>query len=103
MAEKKTSGKFDLGQVVMTRGIDEWIKSGGAEIYRFVCTCIGRHAQGDWGDCYPEDAKQNDEALKSGEERLFSVYKHSKAPDGKIWIITEWDRSITTILFPSEY
>ncbi len=47
------------------------------------------------------DRRQNDAALKSGEDRLFSSYQ--VAPGLKLWIITEWDRSVTTLLLPSEY
>ena len=45
--------------------------------------------------------RQNDAALKSGEDRLFSSYQVTR--DLKLWIITEWDRSVTTLLLPSEY
>ena len=59
-----------------------------------------RHMRCDWGDVCKEDWKANDQALKNG-ERLLSAYKSS---DGtKFWIITEWDRSFTTILLPSDY
>ena len=68
-----------------------------------MCSLLNRHATGDWGDLDPEDAKLNDAALTSGEDRIFSVYKRDGIPDGKIWIITERDRSATTVLFPSEY
>ncbi len=62
---------------------------------------IYRHIAGDWGDLDPEDAAQNHEGLLSGEGRLMSMYT---LKDGeKIWIITEWDRSATTVLLPSEY
>jgi hypothetical protein len=47
--------------------------------------------------------KQNDDAVKSGEDRILAAYIHPSHPEWKIWIITEWDRSVTTILFPSEY
>ena len=61
--------------------------------------CLNRHRQGDWGDVCDEDKKANDFALDN-KERILSSYEL----DGeKIWIITEWDRSVTTILFPSEY
>ena len=47
-----------------------------------------------------EDAEMNTEAVNNGDDRILAVYKTCK---GNIWIITEWDRSVTTILFPSEY
>ena len=64
---------------------------------------IARHQSGDWGDCCDEDKAMNDAGLdKENPDRLMSVYKLPKA--GKtIWIITEWDRSATTILYPEDY
>ncbi len=59
-----------------------------------------RHMRGDWGIVSEADWKANDQALKSG-ERLLSAYKSSSGT--KFWIITERDRSYTTILLPSEY
>ena len=58
-----------------------------------------RHIRGDWGDACKEDAKANDLALEEG-SRLFSVYF---SIDIKFWIITEHDRSATTILLPEDY
>jgi hypothetical protein len=63
-------------------------------------TFLNRHANGDWGDVSAEDAKLNDAALLSG-ERLLSAYVLSNGT--RIWIITESDRSATTILLPEEY
>lgn len=94
--------KFELGQVIATRGVHQLMNEDG-DFYAFVMCSLGRHATGDWGDLDPEDAKLNDTALASGEDRIFSVYKREGIHDGKIWIITEWDRSVTTVLFPSEY
>lgn len=58
-----------------------------------------RYVVGDWGDTCEEDAKFNDISVDQG-ERILAVYKRG---DWTIWIITEWDRSCTTILFPEEY
>ena len=55
---------------------------------------------GDWGNLCAEDRAENNQGLVRG-GRLFSAYGHNSLP--KIWIITEWDRSVTTILFPDEY
>ncbi|MBL0023486.1 MAG: plasmid related protein [Saprospiraceae bacterium] len=63
------------------------------------------HLQGDWGDCCEQDQDSNETALQGG-GRLFSVYHIPAglfALESKIWIITESDRSYTTVLFPSEY
>ena len=98
-------GKFELGQIVATAAIDERIKADD-QFFTFVMRCIARHAVCDWGDMCEEDKALNDQALIPGqEERLHSSYTYS-GEDGaqtKIWIITEWDRSATTILFPEDY
>ncbi len=61
---------------------------------------LDRHRRHDWGDVCEEDRKRNDQALKTG-ERLLSVYKSGGGT--KFWIITERDRSVTTVLLPSDY
>jgi hypothetical protein len=61
---------------------------------------ITRHAAGDWGECDPEDWQENEHALKEG-FRLLSVYRSSRGV--KFWIITEADRSLTTVLLPEDY
>lgn len=86
--------KFSLGTAVFTRGV---IDSLPAEETN---AALRRHAQGDWGDCSPEDAAANEEALKLG-LRLLSVYRGSAGRE--FWIITEADRSATTVLLPEEY
>jgi hypothetical protein len=65
-----------------------------------VQAALARHLQGDWGDVGQEDAQANEDALLSG-ERLLSVY-HTRDRT-KFYIITEWDRSVTTALLPDEY
>ena len=61
---------------------------------------LGRHQAGDWGDLGEEDTQANQRALEVG-ERLLSVYR---TPSGiKTYVITEWDRSVTTILLPEDY
>lgn len=88
--------KFNFGNVVATTPLFEYCRTRGFPLFPYMV----RHAQGDWGDVCKEDWESNDEALKSG-QRLLSEYK---LPDGKrIWIITEWDRSATTLLFPEDY
>ena len=89
--------RFSTGQLVMTAGVDELVRQGRLNPSSY----LRRHISGDWGDLDDSDRRQNDAALKSGEDRLFSSYQ--VAPDLKLWIITEWDRSVTTLLLPSEY
>lgn len=93
---------FQIGRLAETRGVYDLIKNSN-EFNIFVAKCFARYENCDWGELGPEDAKQNDEAVKSGEDRILAAYTHPEHPDWKIWIITERDRSVTTILFPSEY
>ena len=96
----KTGTVFPLGQLVMTAGVNEKV-SEDPKFAEFVTKSLDRHKTGDWGDMCPEDKQENDLALKAGNLRIFSAYEDSELP--KIWIITEADRSATTILFPDEY
>ena len=59
-----------------------------------------RHQGGDWGDVCEDDAEANELALKDN-SRLLSVYHTARMV--KLYVITEWDRSATTILLPEEY
>lgn len=94
MIEVKTMGKFPVGQVLVTRGA---LSELPADV---VFHALVRHMTGDWGDVCQDDWKENDAALEGG-FRLLSQYS---TPRGvKFWIITEWDRSVTTILLPKEY
>lgn len=93
-----TKRMFSLGQIGTTRGIWSWMISD-SKFCREVGEAIQRHASCDWGDLCEEDKQMNDEGLKDN-GRLFSAYDTSQ---GKIWIITEWYRSATTVLFPNEY
>lgn len=94
MTTLKSNKRFPLGQVVITRGA---LKNLPADEVR---ECLLRHAEGDWGDVCQEDWALNDESLEN-ESRLLSSYR--TASDIQFWIITEWDRSLTTILLPEEY
>lgn len=96
----KAKTKFELGEIVVTRGIDDRMKRDPT-FNRFVQVSLNRYIQCDWGDMKTEDKNSNNEALKEG-NRLLAVYILPNT-DVKIWIITEWDRSVTTILFPDEY
>lgn len=94
--------KFELGQVVMTRGIAEARGAGNGFNHTFnkeVLEAFDKYKNCDWGITCEEDAEMNNEAIIEG-ERILAVYPTCC---GEIWIITEWDRSVTTILFPDEY
>ncbi len=90
--------RFPLGQLAATPGALDALEAAGVA----PVTLLARHASGDWGDIGPEDWKMNDRDLREG-ERLFSVYELDGARGPRIYIITEWDRSVTTFLLPEEY
>lgn len=95
--------KFQTGQLVQTAGIANQI----AEDSKFsvqVYGSLNRYIEGDWGDLTQGDKDLNDQAVKNGDERILAAY-NLKTNEGlrKIYIITEWDRSVTTILFADEY
>jgi hypothetical protein len=81
----------------MTVSVDALVRQGRFHPLPY----LRRHLQGDWGDLSDNDRRRNDAALKSGEDRLFSSYPIRS--DLTLWIITERDRSVTTLLLPSEY
>lgn len=89
-----------MGKLVATIGINEYIKGNLSAIYE-IQGCLSRHMFGDWGDIEEEDKQINEYALIHG-GRLFSRYVLSDKVT-IIYIITEADRSATTILFPEEY
>lgn len=85
---------FPLGRIVVTRGA--LVAVAPADLF----VAVRRHAHGDWGDVCPDDRAANDRALRLGDRVLSSYSTHE---DQKFWIITEWDRSVTTVLLPEEY
>ena len=87
--------RFPLGRIVATRGAPAALAAASLS----PDTLLARHTAGDWGDVGAEDAAENDLSLARG-FRLLSSYR---AGDARIWIITERDRSATTLLLPEEY
>lgn len=86
--------KFAHGRIVTTPGA---LSVATAAV---LGELLGRHLRGDWGDLDDEDKRTNEYGLRFG-TRLLSAYN---LPGGKrLWIITEWDRSVTTLLLPDEY
>lgn len=92
--------KFQLGRIVATHRVSNRMESDPT-FAAFVSSSFSRHAFGDWGTVCAEDKAANDAALSNG-TRLLSSYDGPSADDD-IWIITEADRSVTTVLFPDEY
>ena len=87
---------FALGRLVATPGALDALTRAGQSPAEFIT----RHQRGDWGECDPDDAKENDLSVRRS-YRILSVYRTCKGE--KLWIITEADRSLTTLLLPSEY
>ena len=88
--------RFPFGQVVATPGALEALEEAGET----AATLLRRHITGDWGEVDEHDRQENERSLVDG-CRLLSVYTLSTGT--KLWIITEADRSSTTLLLPSEY
>ena len=87
--------RLPLGHVVATPGALEVVRNHGLDIVGL----LHRHRAGDWGAVSDQDARANDHAVTEG-TRVLSAYETT---GGRIWIITEADRSATTVLLPSEY
>jgi hypothetical protein len=88
-------GPLPLGEVVVTPGALRLLTERGEHPFDY----LARHATGDWGDLDEHDRRQNQIALREG-LRVFSSYETTA---GHCWVITEADRSVTTILLPEEY
>jgi len=88
--------KFEPGRILATPGALRAMEEAGDDPASF----LARHLNGDWGELDPEDVRENEFSLEHG-FRLLSAYTLSNGT--KIWIITEADRSASTILLPDEY
>lgn len=86
--------KFESGQIVATKSVLEFVNN--EEIQK----ALMKHLNGDWGNVVLEDAEANEEALLNG-ARIFSKYMDRRGTP--FWIITEADRSSTTVLLPADY
>ena len=87
---------FALGNVVATPGALDLLDRTATN----AAELLQRHQSGDWGSVPPEDAALNDYSVTHA-GRLLSSYPLTESE--RLWIITEWDRSVTTLLLPSEY
>ena len=88
--------KFSLGRIVATRGALEALKQANQNPLEF----IEKHHTGDWGELCEEDKRENEFSVRNG-FRILSAYRTRNGV--KIWVITEADRSATTLLRPHEY
>jgi hypothetical protein len=84
-----------LGRVVATPGALKLLMEGRQHAFEY----LARHATGDWGELCAFDRRQNEIALRDG----YHVLSSYPIGGGKVWIITEADRSVTTLLLPEEY
>ena len=92
---------FDLGQLGATPGaLGLLAGTFGPDAAAMLTSLLRRHVTGDWGDLDEEDRRDNDAAVRHG-TRVFSAYRVTSAD--RVWIITEADRSVTTVLLPEEY
>ena len=89
---------FQHGRLYMTRAINDRVADDEG-FSKFILNCLQRHLAGDWGDLCIDDKKANSRSLLDG-SRLLSAYKYG---DEKVYIITESNRSMTTILYNTEY
>ena len=88
--------RFPLGQTCGTRAALQSLAEAG----QAVNDLLRRHQAGDWGEIGDEDRQQNEQALDD-EGRLMSVYTLTTGV--AVWVITEADRSVTTVLLPDDY
>lgn len=89
---------MEYGRILATRGIVNEMEKNPVFAHE-VAAAFNRYQRKDWGELCQEDRELNDQAIENN-DRILAAYKAGKET---IWIITEWDRSATTILFPDEY
>lgn len=109
-APSNSEPRFSLGRAVATPAALALLEKYSV----CVSTLLARHQRGDWGDVGADDANSNDKALKNG-DRILSVYRllepavlqpmtgHERRRSPRVWIITERDHSVTTVLTPQDY
>ena len=88
---------FALGKTFATPAALAAMRDAGQEPSEF----LRRHGRGDWGEADAEDTEMNDFAADAGDMRIFSAYLTARGI--RIWVVTEADRSVTTVLLPDEY
>lgn len=102
--------KFQLGQIVATKSLIDYLEQSMPpnEVSDLLAKCIHRHVNGDWGCVSRDDGRINDMAI-SLSDRILSSYPIDASKPCKgfgencIWVITEADRSVTTLLLPDDY
>ena len=93
--------KFEMGRLVMTTNLQNTLMASDPEGWQEELNLfVVQHLMGEWGEMSTEDVEINERGLVNG-DGLHSAYTTRLGI--KIWIITEWDRSITTCLLPEDY
>lgn len=89
---------IQIGKLYWTFGVSHWAGCDPG-IMEGIIAAVKKHEKGNWGEVDKEDYQANNRAVEEG-SRVLSAYT---VAGKKIWVITEWDRSVTTVLFPNEY
>lgn len=92
---RRNTPLFSLGHVIATREVLTHLERHGVNAQEY----LARHVRGDWGEVPSTDAVENDFSVRSG----FRILSSYTIAGKKVWVITEADRSVTTLLFPSQY
>ena len=95
---------FETGMIVTTCGVKALMDKD--ILFRVgVQQCLANHSNGDWGNLSVDDKKMNEDALKAEKEGKMTdtLFSHYSIDRIEVYVITEWDRSVTTVLLPEEY
>lgn len=96
---------LDPGKPMMTSGINKAIQRN-PDFLEFLRRSMRRFLNGDWGDVTDVDRRKNNQALLDGKEAILGMYdipRWASRKPGVVWILREWDGSMTTVMFPYEY
>lgn len=93
---------FEIGKLAATRSVAT-LMADDSDFCFFAQLAFARYRRCDWGEMAESDKAMNDAAVQNGNDRIFAAYEHPQHPDWRLWIITESNRSYTTLLFPDEY
>ncbi|APP99937.1 DUF6094 domain-containing protein [Pseudomonas syringae] len=97
-AASSQNASIELGRVMVTHSVQSLLQNSSLDVRQY----LRRHATGDWGEISNDDWDSNQQAL-SADGRLFSGYDIDAEDETRLWIITESDRSATTVMLPSDY
>ena len=99
MTQTTSKIKLELGEIYTTPSVsDEMCRN---DWFRYdVHSALGKFTEGDWGECFESDAEFNDMVLDGGKEKIIGVYDTNA---GRVWVMAEPWRDVTTVLFESEY